>query len=86
MFGLVRQIDIDNQFLFVNDVKTYKLYNKLKLLTNRERQCIEYLLIGKTAKETAKILNLSHRTIEYYFENIKNKLGGCQKRDLRGCI
>lgn len=84
MFGLVRQIDIDNQFLFVDDVKTYKLYKKLKLLTNRERQCIEYLLIGKTAKETAKILNLSYRTIEYYFENIKNKLGGCQKRDLMG--
>lgn len=48
-------------------------------LTPREQQIAEYLLAGKTAKESAQILGLSARTIESYVNTLKNKLG-CQKR------
>jgi DNA-binding CsgD family transcriptional regulator len=51
-------------------------------LSPREKQCIKLLLAGKTAKETAAILKLSHRTIEFYFENIKNKLSCSTKQEI----
>jgi steroid delta-isomerase-like uncharacterized protein len=52
------------------------------LLSRRERECLEFLLQGKTAKETAAILALSYRTIESYFENIKKKLKCSNKGQL----
>jgi len=47
---------------------------KAKKLSKREKQCIKYLVDGKTAKESAALLRLSPRTVEFYLENIKNKL------------
>lgn len=52
------------------------------LISNREKQCLELYLTGNTAKETAKILQLSHRTVEEYINNLKNKLGCLNKREL----
>jgi DNA-binding CsgD family transcriptional regulator len=43
-------------------------------LTPREIDCIIFYLQRKTASETGLILNLSTRTIENYFETIKEKL------------
>lgn len=60
-----------------------KIYSN-RLLSLREKQCLHYFLNGKTAKETAILLGLSHRTIEEYFNNIKKKLGCQYKRDLLG--
>lgn len=51
-------------------------------LTKREQDCLSHLLQGKTAKETAQILGLSHRTVEEYLNNIKRKCGLRYKRDL----
>jgi len=42
-------------------------------LTFKETRCAELVLEGNTAKEIAKILNLSPRTIEHYFEKLKQK-------------
>jgi DNA-binding CsgD family transcriptional regulator len=52
------------------------------LLSAREAECLEWYFQGKTSKETASILGISHRTIEEYFTNIKEKLGCKNKRDL----
>ncbi|MDF1654592.1 MAG: helix-turn-helix transcriptional regulator [Coxiellaceae bacterium] len=41
--------------------------------TAREKQCISLILKGYTARKTAEALNLSPRTIEHYFEKIKQK-------------
>lgn len=51
-------------------------------LTKREIECLELIDKGMTAKRVAEKLNLSKRTIEGYFENIKNKLGVRSKYDL----
>lgn len=40
-------------------------------LSKRQAQCIYYLMRGKTAKEIAKILHLSSRTIEHYLDSVK---------------
>lgn len=44
-----------------------------KYLTNRESVCIKYMLNGHSAKETAKLLNISNRTVEAYISNVKRK-------------
>lgn len=59
-----------------------KYLDSAPLLTPRERECLHSLLEGKTAKETAVDLELSPRTVESYFDNIKKKLNCPSKRDL----
>ena len=44
-------------------------------LTEREAHCALLLLRGCTAREAAKQMHLSSRTVEYYISNIKSKLG-----------
>jgi DNA-binding CsgD family transcriptional regulator len=51
-------------------------------LSARERQCLKLLSSGKNFRETALDLDLSNRTVESYFENIKGKLMCKDKRDL----
>ncbi len=51
-------------------------------LSHRERDCLRLLLHGNTAKDSAIELHLSPRTIESYFENIKNKLNCSNKHEL----
>ena len=44
-------------------------------LTPRERQVLQLIAEGKTAKEVAAILKISTRTAEYHKYNIQDKLG-----------
>lgn len=55
---------------------------KQPILTLREQQCLQLFQQGFTAKQTACQLGLSYRTIEDYFEKIKNKYGVEYKREL----
>ncbi len=57
-------------------------HNMLEVLSNREQECLRLFLNGKTAKETAIFLDISYRTVEEYFSNIKKKLGCQTKREL----
>lgn len=56
-----------------------KKYQGVKL-SGRELDAISYYMNGLTAKETAKKMGISPRTVESYFENIKYKLG-CNNKD-----
>lgn len=57
--------------------------NYLKqLLSQRELETLFYVLQGKTAKEVARILNLSFRTVEGYIDNIKIKYNCRTKSEL----
>lgn len=51
-------------------------------LSAQEKSCLKWIHQGKTLKETASILKLSPRTVEYYFDNIKNKLNCYSKSDV----
>lgn len=51
-------------------------------LSAREMECLSYYLKGKTLKEIAAVLNLSQRTVESYYENIKSKFGCDTKTEL----
>lgn len=51
-------------------------------LSKRETQCLHFLLEGKTAKEIAKKLSLSPRTVEEYIANLKRKSNCYSLHDL----
>lgn len=51
-------------------------------LTRREREVLFYFLRGKSSKEIGKILNISHRTIEVYINNLKMKFQSNTKSEL----
>ena len=57
-------------------LKNYRLdhYDKNLKLTQRETECLFLLIRGKSAKEIARFLKISPRTVEVYIENIKLKM------------
>jgi DNA-binding CsgD family transcriptional regulator len=48
---------------------------KKSVLSPREVEVLEFIVQGYSAKETAEMLSLSHRTIERHIDNARNKLG-----------
>ena len=48
--------------------------NRCMYLTHREAGCVFYIMNGYTIKKTAKALELSPRTVEFYLKRIKEKL------------
>jgi DNA-binding CsgD family transcriptional regulator len=48
---------------------------KKSVLSPREVEVLEFIVQGYSAKETAEILSLSHRTVERHIDNARNKLG-----------
>lgn len=63
---------------------TYTLDGALegKYLTGREADCIYFMLDGHTIKSVGSQLQLSPRTVEYYLQNVKDKLGCHKKTDV----
>jgi len=53
-----------------------------KKLSNRERECLYYLIQGASAKEIARILALSSRTIEFYFIRMRTKFNCANRMEL----
>ncbi len=58
------------------NLKNYQCdsYDKNLKLTPRETECLFLLIRGKSAKEIARFLKISPRTVEVYIENIKLKM------------
>ncbi len=48
---------------------------KKSILTKREKQVFEMLIINKTTKEIAKTLNISEKTVRNHISNAMQKLG-----------
>jgi DNA-binding CsgD family transcriptional regulator len=53
-----------------------------KKLSKQELNCLEIISYGKTAKECARILELSPKTVENYIYNMKTKLAVHRKSQL----
>jgi LuxR family transcriptional regulator len=73
----------NNKYLNTLRIDRYQLgedYN-YQHLTKREVECIKWCIKGKTAKETALILNITKRTVNAHLENAKQKLN-CYKQSV----
>ena len=50
--------------------------------SKREEECLFHISAGKSAKEIARDIGISHRTVESYIANIKKKVGCRKQTDL----
>lgn len=71
---------IKNYYSGLNLKKFY--FSDKDYLTYKEAECLNWYARGMTIKETAKLLNLSHKTIESYLDKIKIKLACSNKTSL----
>lgn len=82
---LTNLLDIDKKFnSAVSPSTCYNIAptdNQFKLSV-RELECLFCILRGMSAKKVGEIIGLSKRTVEFYMENIKNKLGCSSKSEL----
>lgn len=82
MFTLLQQVSQLSIQPLQRDSAHDLLLRKVKQLSAREKEVLRFMLDGHTAQDTAELLVISARTVEYYFENIKNKLDCSRKKDL----
>ncbi|MBS0625906.1 MAG: autoinducer binding domain-containing protein [Verrucomicrobia bacterium] len=74
---------LDDEFeAYLKEIGQGEDLEKIKLLSPREKQCIRLFADGKSAKKTGVDLGLSPRTVESYFENMKNKLSCHSKQEI----
>lgn len=67
---------------FLSNVKTTEWLMSLPKLSKREKDCLKYYLQGMSSRQIGAELELSYRTVEYYIEHVKNKLGCNRKSEL----
>jgi len=51
-------------------------------LTLRERQILDLVVQGKTAKVIGRTIGISHRTVEVHLAKVRKKLGAVNVADL----
>ena len=74
--------DVRNDLL--GDQNSYMLSNQFYQikLSDREAECLFFILRGKTSKQIARYLGISHRTVEEHINHLKNKFHAKSKGEL----
>jgi two-component system, NarL family, response regulator NreC len=72
---LTRKISRMLQEDYVHHLENRGLDDTYDLLTDREREVLQLIAEGKTAKEVANVLNISPTTVETHRTHIQEKLG-----------
>lgn len=68
---------------FLNKIKADKYYLRNgAVITRREAECLLHLSKGRTVKDIARELDISHRTVESYIINVKRKTDIVRKSEL----
>ena len=65
---------------FVRDAQYFE--DILGIITDRESECLFYLLRGKTPKSIGMLLGISSRTVEGHVESLRHKFGSASKSEL----
>ncbi len=71
-----------NLSLSSQNPSTLEFLREISPLSKQEWRCLELFKQGNSAQSTASIMGLSPRTVEFYFQNIKTKLGCSTKWEL----
>lgn len=76
--------DYKIEFMKETAIRNFQLTGDLdgEVLTNRQLNCVIYLLEGKTAKEIGRTLGLSYRTVESHLSNLKARFNCSTKSEL----
>lgn len=80
---------VKNDFIELTDrektnafLRTAGVMDRDQAISKREWQCVTLYSRGKSASDTAKILNISRRTVEAHFDSVKQKLHLPNKSDI----
>lgn len=69
-------VEMETRRIFKNSTfLIHKDTHRAVSLSKQQTRCLLLLMQGFTATETANQMNLSHRTINHYLENLRDKLG-----------
>lgn len=68
--------------VFNGDKLNLKINGGFINLTKRESQCLSFLLKGLSAKQIARELDISYRTVEIHCDNIRKKTGSSTRMEL----
>lgn len=83
--SLAKIIDLglfDSQQMSLNPKSPNPLKINKNYLSKRELECLHLTIKGYTAKRIARVLDISHRTVEEYLVNIRLKIGANSKSEL----
>lgn len=64
--------------LRITEEETAKKHKEIQHLTERESECLQWVIQGKTSDEIAIILSISRRTVEMHLNRVKEKFN-CHK-------
>jgi DNA-binding CsgD family transcriptional regulator len=65
----------------INEARITELANKAQL-SEREREVLRYLLLGRSLADIALLMNISLRTVKFHQANVLEKLGADSRSDL----
>ena len=72
---------VRNELLGQNSYVIGNNFSKIKL-TARQAECLFFILRGRTTKQIAKILNISFRTVDEHYENLRLKFQSQNRYEL----
>ncbi len=74
----------NKEFFEICQIERYFLSGDLKdvYLSTREAECLTLLFDGMSPKEIAREIDISHRTVEKYIDQTKNKMRCCYRGEL----
>jgi DNA-binding CsgD family transcriptional regulator len=58
-----------------------EIWPKLTVLSNREIETLTWVARGKTSVEIAKIIGLAKRTVDFYLDGARVKLGATTRTE-----
>ena len=61
--------------MYAQTASEHALCNRIKLLTAREQEVMGLVVAGHANKEIAKLLGISHRTVEIHRARVMEKTG-----------
>lgn len=84
--AITTEVNLKSKSDFMRHTATHQYFyqGKWEKLTPREQECLYYYLNGFSAKEAAKKMEITYRTVEAYIATIKAKYGCTTRTELRG--
>ena len=76
----IAKAQIDSEV--VSPVPAQEVNRRLALLTDREREVMNHLILGKTNKQIASDLRISQRTVEVHRSRLQRKMEARNLADL----
>jgi DNA-binding CsgD family transcriptional regulator len=83
-FGIQKIDPIDTKISSVDTLRKYLKQSKKINFSTRELECLLHFCQGKTAKQTAREMGISFRTVETHLENIRHKTACNNKLEVVG--